>query len=496
MVLFNYSTKELTAKIVYYGPGLCGKTTNLEFIYESLPEDKRGRMLSLSTQTDRTLYFDFLPVELGDIRGMKTRVQLYTVPGQVFYDETRRLVLKGVDGIVFVADSQSRVSDANIESFRNLEKNLEVHGLSLSDIPMVLQFNKRDLPDIKSVEEMNAELNRYNAPFYEVIATTGIGVHDTLKAISKLVLRSLTERYDGAERPLSSPPPVAAHGHGDMVREMTPAPEADMPTAMDDGIAGAPSAKASHGDDEWEAADLESELDQMDADEIQGLLEEVDCFEAEDTDSFSEPDPARETSSTTAAIDDPASPDDPADETDLFRTPAAEEAFAGAPIPENQDEPTSAPFTQEGQPEPPESSSQTGPEAEGEHAIWLGAPEEEENHDPPGDLYASDNGGGEAALSFENYLEQNQSLSHEESHGDGDPFPSSPPEHQVSPAGSQQDLITTLPETGDRPPTLLPGKPVQDADGHLRMPIQLEMGGQQYTYILTLTLQPQADDPA
>ena len=154
MVLFNYSTKELTAKIVYYGPGLCGKTTNLQFIFESLPDEKRGRMLSLSTQTDRTLYFDFLPMDLGEIRGMKTRIQLYTVPGQVFYNETRKMVLKGVDGVVFVADSQTQMADANLESFRNLLENLEEHGADPDTIPTVLQFNKRDLPSILTVEEM------------------------------------------------------------------------------------------------------------------------------------------------------------------------------------------------------------------------------------------------------------------------------------------------------------------------------------------------------
>ncbi len=508
MVLFNYSTKELTAKIVYYGPGLCGKTTNLEFIYESLPEDKRGRMLSLSTQTDRTLYFDFLPVELGDIRGMKTRVQLYTVPGQVFYNETRRLVLKGVDGIVFVADSQTRVSDANLESFRNLEENLKVHGLSLSDIPMVLQFNKRDLPDIKSVEEMNADLNRYNAPFYEVIATTGIGVHDTLKAISKLVLRSLNERYEGAEQKPSTPPPAVPHGQGDTASKMTPKREADMATPMSDGVADSTGAAASRGEDEWEAAELESELDQMDAKEIQGLLEEVDSFEAEGADPGTKPDPDSEQFFAPGKNNQPAPPDSSADETDLFRTPASGGESAGVPVPEphqpssdpwaaaaeapgsdvSEEEPASAPFTQADQPATQESSPGTAPEEEGDDAIWLGAPGEDGDGSLPGDLPLSDNGAREASLSFENYLEQNQDRSPEVSPGDGDPLKSSPP--------SQQDLVTALPETGDRRPRLHPGQPVQDANGDLRVPIQIEMGGQQYTYVLTLTLQPQADDPA
>src|SRR5262245_11008012 len=202
MVLFNYSTRELTAKIVYYGPGLCGKTTNLQFIYGSLPDNvKKGKMLSLATKTDRTLFFDFLPIELGTIRGMRTRIQLYTVPGQVFYNSTRKLVLKGADGVVFVADSQSKMLDADVESYKNLEQNLREMGLRLDEIPIVMQFNKRDLPGLSSIEEMNTRINRHNAPFYEAVAMTGIGVEDTLKAITKLVLNNLSAKYrldDGA----------------------------------------------------------------------------------------------------------------------------------------------------------------------------------------------------------------------------------------------------------------------------------------------------------
>jgi len=196
MVLFNYSTKEITAKIVYYGPGLCGKTTNLQFIYESLPQTiNKGKMLSLATKTDRTLFFDFLPIELGTIRGMRTRLQLYTVPGQVFYNTTRKLVLKGADGVVFVADSQRRMLDANIESFKNLEENLAEHDMKLGSIPLVIQFNKRDLTDVAGIEELNHAINKHNAPIYEAVATTGIGVHETLHAVTRLVLNSLKERY-------------------------------------------------------------------------------------------------------------------------------------------------------------------------------------------------------------------------------------------------------------------------------------------------------------
>jgi signal recognition particle receptor subunit beta len=197
MVLFNYSTRELTAKIVYYGPGLCGKTTNLQFVYKTLPENiRRGKMLSLATKTDRTLFFDFLPIDLGRIRGLRTRIQLYTVPGQVFYNSTRKLVLKGADGVVFVADSQKRMTETNNEAFQNLEENLRELGMELKDLPLVLQFNKRDLSDLSTVEEMNSTLNRYNAPFYESVATTGIGVEDTLKAVIKLVLGHLSEKYN------------------------------------------------------------------------------------------------------------------------------------------------------------------------------------------------------------------------------------------------------------------------------------------------------------
>jgi len=225
MVLFNYSTRELTAKIVYYGPGLCGKTTNLQYVYGSLPEDvKKGKMLSLATKTDRTLFFDFLPIDLGMIRGMKTRIQLYTVPGQVFYNSTRKLVLKGADGVVFVADSQSRMVEANIESYKNLDENLREMGIKIDEIPLVMQFNKRDLPNLSSVEEMNTRINRHNAPFYESVAMTGIGVEDTLKAITKLVLSKLSTKYSvqGAATlaedadllpqrpPAATPPPAAA----------------------------------------------------------------------------------------------------------------------------------------------------------------------------------------------------------------------------------------------------------------------------------------------
>jgi len=195
MVLFNYATKELTAKVVYYGPGLCGKTTNLQFIYDSLPTKAKGKMLSLATKTDRTLFFDFLPIDLGTIRGMKTKIQLYTVPGQVFYDTTRKLVLKGADGVVFVADSQEPMIDANIDSFENLITNLSEQNMDIRNMPHVIQLNKRDMKNAMPAEELNARINRFDVPYFEAVAPRGDGVFETLKGISKLVLKSLGRKY-------------------------------------------------------------------------------------------------------------------------------------------------------------------------------------------------------------------------------------------------------------------------------------------------------------
>ena len=201
MVLFNYATKEITAKIVYYGPGLCGKTTNLQFIYDSLPTTNKSKMLSLATKTDRTLFFDFLPLDLGKIRGMRTKLQLYTVPGQVYYNSTRQLVLKGADGIVFVADSQDIAVDANLESIQNLEDNLKRQGIRIREIPLVIQYNKRDLPNAATVPELEREINKLNSPHFESVATTGLGVEETLRGVTQLVLSHLVKKYglEGSE---------------------------------------------------------------------------------------------------------------------------------------------------------------------------------------------------------------------------------------------------------------------------------------------------------
>ena len=199
MVLFNYSTKELTAKVVYYGPGLCGKTTNLQWIHEKLPIKNKGKMVSLATEADRTLFFDFLPIELGTIRGMKTRVQLYTVPGQVFYNATRRMVLKGADCVVFVCDSQEPMIDANLDALANLRENLEANEIDADEIPTVLQYNKRDLPNALPVEVLNERLNPKGWPHYEACAKQGRGVEETLKGVTGLVFRSLATKYGGGE---------------------------------------------------------------------------------------------------------------------------------------------------------------------------------------------------------------------------------------------------------------------------------------------------------
>ena len=265
MVLFNYATKEITAKIVYYGPGLCGKTTNLQFVYDSLPSNNKSKMLSLATKTDRTLFFDFLPLDLGKIRGMRTKLQLYTVPGQVYYNSTRQLVLKGADGIVFVADSQDFALDANQESLQNLEDNLRRQGVRLREIPLVMQYNKRDLPNALPVNELDAELNKQHVPSFGSVATTGLGVEETLKGITQLVLAHLVKKYglegaeplekeiqilnapsqrpaadslwdDEDEDPFAAPPAAPARSSASASAAPTAEPEFDLDDAGDENI--------------------------------------------------------------------------------------------------------------------------------------------------------------------------------------------------------------------------------------------------------------------
>ena len=191
MTFINYAAREINCKIVYYGPGLCGKTTNIQHIYEKTNPNAKGKLISLATETDRTLFFDFLPLDLGTIRGFRTRFHLYTVPGQVFYDASRKLILKGVDGVIFVADSQEARLEANIESIKNLQANLKVQGYDLQKVPYVLQLNKRDIATAVPVDTLLKQLRIKNEPYFEAAAVKGVGVFDTLKAVAKLVLNDL-----------------------------------------------------------------------------------------------------------------------------------------------------------------------------------------------------------------------------------------------------------------------------------------------------------------
>ncbi|EQC43332.1 ATP/GTP-binding protein [Bacteriovorax sp. Seq25_V] len=191
MSFVNYKTKEINCKIVYYGPGLGGKTTNIQYVYKKSAGENKGEMVSLNSENERTIFFDFLPLDLGEIRGFRTRFHLYTVPGQVFYESSRKLILRGVDGVVFVADSQLERMEANIESLKSLQSNLAEQGYDIEKIPLVFQWNKRDLPNVSSVEDMSLTLNQYQRPEFEGVATKGDGVFTTLKSITKLVLMNL-----------------------------------------------------------------------------------------------------------------------------------------------------------------------------------------------------------------------------------------------------------------------------------------------------------------
>jgi signal recognition particle receptor subunit beta len=253
MVVFNYSGAELNAKVVYYGPALSGKTTNLEFIYERMPDDTKGKMVSMKTRTDRTLFFDFLPLDVGEINGYRTRILLYTVPGQVYYNATRKLVLKGADAVVFVADSQASKLQENIDSLRNLEENLNEHGLTLDTMPWAIQYNKRDLPDTLPVETLNSKLNLLNVPSYEAVATTGAGIYETFRAIAGLLYRQLVERLKNSQpAPRTgagvAPPPQAAANHEPVPQAPEPrpvAPQGTMPQVQESRRA-AEQPRASH----------------------------------------------------------------------------------------------------------------------------------------------------------------------------------------------------------------------------------------------------------
>lgn len=194
MANLNYNLKELNLKIVYYGTGLCGKTTNLRSIYAAFPQERKGKMMSLATELDQTLFFDLLPIEMGSVKGWKLRFHLFTVPGQVYYNVSRKLVLKGVDGLVFVVDSQEERLEENIESYNNLKDNLQSYGLNLKEIPMVIQYNKRDLPNIMPISDLQIYLNRDGYTYFEGVAIRGIGVFDTLKSICQKTILSQIDK--------------------------------------------------------------------------------------------------------------------------------------------------------------------------------------------------------------------------------------------------------------------------------------------------------------
>jgi len=194
MSFINYAAREINCKLVYYGPGLCGKTTNLQHIYKKVDPGAKGKLISLATESERTLFFDFLPLELGTIRGFKTRFHLYTVPGQIFYEASRKLILKGADGVVFVADSQLERVEANIQSLADMRQHLGDQGIDPDKIPLVIQYNKRDLPNAIPIDELQKALNPRNLPWFEAVASQGTGVFETLKAIAKIVMQELQKK--------------------------------------------------------------------------------------------------------------------------------------------------------------------------------------------------------------------------------------------------------------------------------------------------------------
>ena len=230
MVFFNHATRQMTAKIVYYGPGLCGKTTNLNTIYGKTSKQARGEMVSLNTETDRTLFFDLLPMDVGTVGGFKTKLQLYTVPGQVFYNSTRKLVLKGVDGIVFVVDSQNAMLDACKDSFQNLQENLKELGLDVKDVPIVFQWNKRDLKNLVTVEELERHFNTWNHPSFQAVAADGTGVFETLRGITRLVLTHIKTHVLGESTPAPKPAAVAPQANGSSAEALS---LSDLPPVAD-----------------------------------------------------------------------------------------------------------------------------------------------------------------------------------------------------------------------------------------------------------------------
>ncbi len=252
MVQINFALKEVNCKVVYYGPGLSGKTTNLEVVHNKAPKTNVGELTSIATEGDRTLFFDFLPLNLGKVAGMQTKFQIYTVPGQVYYNSTRKLVLQGSDGIVFVADSRRGKMEENLESLKNLEENLEEYGMDIDTIPLVIQYNKRDLDDIHTVEELEKLINRFDAPCFEAVAVTGEGVFPTLKKLSSMVLEHLNSQHGSAriktktKRPVSVREPALATAGGSQ-RQSARAPSSAKPSRAPSGKARPPGSKGTGG---------------------------------------------------------------------------------------------------------------------------------------------------------------------------------------------------------------------------------------------------------
>jgi signal recognition particle receptor subunit beta len=272
MVLFNHATREMTAKIVYYGPGLCGKTTNLMVIFDKLDPKSKGKMLSLATKTDRTLFFDLLPVEIGKVGPFNLKIQLYTVPGQVFYNETRKLVLKGADSVVFVADSQPAMVEANRESFANLLENLEENQIDPNDTPIVIQFNKRDLPGVLPVEKLQEALGLDGYPYTEAAAIKGDGVMETFKLVSKITAKHLFTRLKGAST--SGPVKKATPAKVAVRPQPEPEPEPERESAPGPAAAEAPNPFAESVPFPGAAAPVEADYDRAEEVSLDQLLAE------------------------------------------------------------------------------------------------------------------------------------------------------------------------------------------------------------------------------
>ncbi len=260
MVLFNHATREMTAKIVYYGPGLCGKTTNLMVIFDKLDPKQKGKMLSLATKTDRTLFFDLLPVDIGKVGNFNLKIQLYTVPGQVFYNETRKLVLKGADAVVFVADSQPAMVEANRESFANLMDNMQENNIDPNDTPIIIQFNKRDIPGVLPVEELQEALNFEGYPYAEASALKGVGVMETFKLASKITAKHLYARLKGKSEPIDrSKKAAAAPTKEKAAKPAAPAPAPEPPNPFADSVP-FPESPMANGYEKMEEVSLEQLL--------------------------------------------------------------------------------------------------------------------------------------------------------------------------------------------------------------------------------------------